>query len=113
MMGHFNLEKLAKFWWQDHCHEHSLNPTTTTWEYIHTQLIKNYQNRTYRIKLLNEFLNCSQGKETLDVFYQKFLKLLKYAPRGMTQEAKVACFVSKANITTRYTSSDTQAYYFC
>ena len=29
------------------------------------------------------------------MFYQKFLKLLKYAPPGMTQEAKVACFVSK------------------
>ena len=29
------------------------------------------------------------------MFYQKFLKLLKYAPPGMTQEAKVSRFVSK------------------
>ena len=35
------------------------------------------------------------GKEALDVFYQKFLKLLKYAPLGMTQEAKVSRFISK------------------
>ena len=48
-----------------------------------------------RIERLNEFLDFSQGKETLDVFYQKFLKLLKYAPPGMTEEAKVARFVSK------------------
>ena len=31
------------------------------------------------------------------MFYQRFLKLLKYAPAGMTQEAKVARFVSKLN----------------
>ncbi|WP_369009027.1 hypothetical protein, partial [Escherichia coli] len=46
---------------------------------------------------LNEFLDCSQGRDALDVFYQRFLKLLKYAPAGMTQEAKVARFVSKLN----------------
>ena len=58
---------------------------------------KNYQSRTYRIERLNEFLDCSQGKDTLDVFYQRFLELLKYAPTGMNQDAKVARFVSKLN----------------
>ena len=97
MMGRFKLEKSAKLWWQDHCRENALDPSVATWEYIKTQLSKNYQSRTYRIERLNEFLDCSQGKDTLEVFYQRFLKLLKYAPAGMTQEAKVARFVSKLN----------------
>ena len=97
MMGRFKLEKSAKLWWQDHCRESALQPANTTWDYISTQLSKNYQSRTYRIERLNEFLNFSQGKDTLDVFYQRFLKLLKYAPTGMNQDAKVARFVSKLN----------------
>ena len=97
MMGRFKLEKSAKLWWQDHCWENALDPTFATWEYIKTQLCKNYQSRTYQIERLNEFLDCSQGKDTLNVLYQRFLKLLKYAPAEMTQEAKVARFVSKLN----------------
>ena len=84
MMGRFKLELSAKLWWQDHCREHALDPAAATWEYIRTQLCRNYQSRTYRIERLNEFLDCSQDKDTLDTFYQKFLKLLKYAPPGMT-----------------------------
>ena len=38
-----------------------------------------------------------QGEDTLDIFYQRFLKLIKYAPVGMDQEAKVARSVSKLN----------------
>ena len=58
MMGCFKLEKSAKLWWQDHCRENALQPANTTWDYISTQLSKNYQSRTYRIERLNEFLNC-------------------------------------------------------
>ena len=72
MMGRFKLEKSAKLWWQDHCRKSALDPANVTWEYIQTQLIKNYQNCTYRIERPNELLDCSQGKEILDVFYQKF-----------------------------------------
>ncbi len=97
MMGRFKLEKSSKLWWQDHCRENGLDPGNATWDYIKTQLSKNYQSRTYCIERLNEFLDCSQGKDTLDIFYQRFLKLLKYAPAGMNQEAKVARFVSKLN----------------
>ena len=53
--------------------------------------------RTYKIKRLNEFLDCSQGKDMLDAFYQKFLKTLKYAPQGMMEDTKVARFSSKLN----------------
>ena len=97
MMGCFKLEKSAKLWWQDHCRETGINPNNATWEYISTQLSKNYQSRTYKIERLNEFLDCMQSKDTLEKFYQRFLKLLKYAPPGMTQEEKVARFVSKLN----------------
>ena len=69
MMGCFKLEKSAKLWWQDHSCESTLDPANATWEYIRTQLIKNYQNCMYRIECLNKFLGYSQGKETLDVFY--------------------------------------------
>ena len=86
MMGRFKLEKSAKLWWQDHCRENHIDPGNATWEYISTQLAKNYQSRTYKIERLNEFLDCTQGKDNLDKFYQRFLKLLKYASPGMTQE---------------------------
>ena len=97
MMGWFKLKKLAKLWWQDHCRQNYLDPNNATWDYISTQLSKSYQTCTYRIERLSEFLDCSQGKDTIDIFYQRFLKLLKYAPLGMSQEAKVARFVSKLN----------------
>ena len=97
MMGRFKLEKSAKLWWKDHCKENALDPDNVTWDYLSTQLAKNYQTRTYRIDKLNEFLDSIQGKDSLDLFYQRFLKQLKYAPIGMNQEAKVARFVSKLN----------------
>ena len=97
MMGRFKLEKSAKLWWKDHCKENVINPTETTWDYLQVQLCKNYQTRSYRIDRLNEFLDCFQGGDTLDVFYQRFLKLLRYAPEGMNQDAKVARFISKLN----------------
>ena len=46
---------------------------------------------------MNEFLDYSQGKDTLEAYYQRFLKLLKYAPQDMNQEVKMARFVSKLN----------------
>ena len=97
MMGRFKLEKSAKLWWQGHCRQNNIDILTVTWDYIEEQLQTNYQSRTYRIERLNEFLDCSQGKDSLDAFYQKFLKLLKYAPQGMTEETKVARFASKLN----------------
>lgn len=86
MMGRFKLEKSAKLWWKDHCKENALDPGNMTWDYLSTQLAKNYQTRTYRIDKLNEFLDSVQGKDSLDLFYQRFLKQLKYAPAGMDQE---------------------------
>ena len=68
-----------------------------TWQYMKEQLQTNYQRHTFQIERLNEFLDCTQGKDTLDTFYQKFLKLLKYAPDGMMEETKVARFMSKHN----------------
>ena len=61
MMGRFKLEKSAKLWWQDHCRENHIDPGNATWEYISTQLAKNYQSHTYKIKRLNKFLNCTQA----------------------------------------------------
>ena len=97
MMGRFKLEKSAKLWWKDHCKERAIDPTNVSWDYLSTQLSKSYQTRTYRVDKINEFLDSVQGKDTLDIFYQRFLKLIKYAPVGMDQEAKVARFVSKLN----------------
>lgn len=47
MMGRFKLEKSAKLWWKDHCKENALHPSNVTWDYLSTQLSKNYQSRTY------------------------------------------------------------------
>ena len=97
MMGRFKLEKSAKLWWKNHCKENAIDPTNVSWDYLSTQLSKSYQTRTYHVDKINEFLDSVQGEDTLDIFYQRFLKLLKYAPAGMDQEAKVARFVSKLN----------------
>ena len=97
MMGHFKLEKSAKLWWKDHCKENALDPGNMTWDYLSTQLAKSYQTCTYHIDRVNGFLDSVQGKDSLDLLYQRFLKLMKYAPVGMDREAKVARFVSKLN----------------
>ena len=49
MMGRFKLEKSTKLWWQDHCRENNLEVIEISWEYLWTQLHRNYQNCTYRI----------------------------------------------------------------
>ena len=88
MMGRFKLEKSAKLWWKDHCKERAIDPANVSWDYLSTQLSKSYQTRTYRVDKINEFLDSVQGGDTLDIFYQRFLKLLKkvctsgHGPRG-------------------------------
>ena len=43
---------------------------------------------------MNDFLDSTQRSMDIETYYQKFLMLIKYAPIGMTQEIKVARFVS-------------------
>ena len=94
----FKLEKSAKLWWKNHSLRTGVDQTTITWEYPKEQLKENYQNCTYQVERLNEFLDCSsQGNWDIRSFYQQFLKLLKYAPTGMLQHTKVAQFVSRLN----------------
>ena len=93
-IARFKLEKTAKRWWKDHCQENHVAPANITWAYIKTQLCKNYQNKTYHSERMNEFLDSNQGTMDLEAYYQHFLTLIKYAPTGMTQEVKVARFVS-------------------
>ena len=82
-MGQFKLEKSGKLWWINHCLENTINPAKITWDYLKTQLQANYHNKTFQLECLNEFLDCSQGAQDLESFYQHFLKLLKYAPASM------------------------------
>ena len=49
------------------------------------------------VERINELLDCCQGNKDLEGYYQHFLTLLKYAPQGMTQEVKVACFITSLN----------------
>ena len=46
MMGRFKLEKSTKLWWQDHCKENNLEAINVNWQYLRTQLQRNYQNCT-------------------------------------------------------------------
>ena len=94
IIARFKLEKTAKRWWKDHCQENHLNAAHTTWPYLKSELIKNYQNKTYHSEKMNDFLDSTQGSMDLEAYYQHFLTLIKYAPTGMTQEVKVARFVS-------------------
>ena len=82
-MGRFKLEKSAKLWWQDHCQENTLEAANVSWEYLRTQLQQNYKNHTYKFENLNKILDFSQGKDNLEAYYKRFLKLLKYAPQDM------------------------------
>ena len=68
-MGRFKLEKSAILLWQHHCQENSLEAINVSWEYLRTQLQRNYQNSTYKIEHLNKFLDCSQGKDNLEAYY--------------------------------------------
>ena len=94
IIARFKLEKTAKRWWRDHCQENLINSSTTTWEYLKSQLIKNYQNKTFHSEKMNDFLDSTQGSMDIEAYYQHFLTLVKYAPAGMTQEVKGARFVS-------------------
>ena len=94
IIASFKLEETSKRWWCDHCKENEIEAANTTWAYLKAQLIKNYQNKTYHSEKMNDFLDSTQGSLDIEAYYQKFLSLIKYAPAGMTQEVKVARFVS-------------------
>lgn len=97
IIAHFKLEKSAKLWWKDHCTESGVDAQNITWPYIKDKLTQNYQNKTYIVEHIIEFLDSRQGNKDLEGYYQHFLTLLKYAPQGMTQEIKVAHFILGLN----------------
>ena len=113
MIARFKLEKSAKLWWKDHCTESGVDAQTTTWPYIKDKLKQNYQNKTYMVERINEFLDCCQGNKDLEGYYQHFLTLLKYAPQGMTQEVKVACFITSLNSPDGYPYASSLIDNFC
>ena len=69
MIERFKLEKYAKLRWKDHCIENSVDAQTTTWAYIKEKLKLNYQNNTYMVEHINEFLDCSQENKDLEGCY--------------------------------------------
>ena len=57
-IGSFKLEKSAKLWWKNHCLENSLTTSNVTWDTLKEALKNNYQNHTYQVERINEFMDC-------------------------------------------------------
>ena len=77
MIAGVKLEKSAKLWWKDYCIENSIDTQIAIWPFIKDKLKKNYQNKTYMVECVNEFLDWHQGTKDLEGYYQHFFDLIK------------------------------------
>ena len=110
MIGSFKLEKSAKLWWKDHCRENNLETTKISWEYLQTQLQRNYQNHTYRIEQLNKFLDCSQGKDNLET---KIFEATQVCATRYDARSESGSFCIKIKVTPQHSSTSIAVDDFC
>ena len=85
IMGKAKLTSSAKLWWKLNCQSQGVAEVTQHWNELKTRLKEQYYPLNFEILKMNEFLACSQKGCTMDLYYEEFVKLPRYAPL-MTKE---------------------------
>ena len=92
IMGRAKLEGSAKLWWKLHCHIQGRSENSMGWEELKQSLKERYLPLNYSTSKMNEFLSSVRRGQTVDVYYEEFVKLSRHASL-MTEEQKLSRFI--------------------
>ena len=82
----------AKPWWKLNCQSRGVDEATQHWQELKAKFKEWYYPLNYKIPKKNEFLVCNQKGHTIELYYEEFVKLSRYAP-FMTKEQKLSRFI--------------------
>ena len=92
IMGRAKLEGPAKLWWKLHCQSQGKTENSVGWEDLKRSLKERYLPLNFSTVKMNEFLSCVRKGRAVDVYYEEFVKLSRYAPL-MTEEQKLSRYI--------------------
>ena len=85
IMGKAKIFGSAKLLWKLNCQLWGVDEATQHLEELKAKLKEQYYPLNYETLKMNEFLSCSQKGRTIELYYEEFVKLSRYAPL-MTKE---------------------------
>ena len=89
IMGRAKLDGSAKLWWKLHCQAQGRAENSMGWNELKDSLKERYLPLNYSTSKMNEFLSCVRNGQTVDIYYEDFVKLSRHAPL-MTEEQKLS-----------------------
>ena len=92
IMGKAKFTGSAKLWWKLNCQSRGVDEATQHWQELKAKLQERYYPLNYETLKMNGFLSCSQKGHTIELYYEDFVKLSRYAPL-MTEEQKLSRFI--------------------
>ena len=92
IMGRAKLEGPAKLWWKLHCQSQGKAENSVGWEDLKKCLKERYLPLNFSTDKMNEFLSYVRKGPAIDVYYEDFVKLSRYAPL-MTEEQNLSKFI--------------------
>ena len=111
IMGKAKLSGSAKLWWKLNCQSRGVDEATQHWQELKATLKERYYPLNYETLKMNEFLSCNQKGRTIELYYEEFVKLSRYAPL-MTKAQKLSKFILglEKNYPTRLMHSNQPIY---
>ena len=91
-MGKAKLSGSAKLWWKLNCQSWGVDDATQPWQELKATLKERYYPLNYETLKMNEFLSCNQKGRTIELYYEEFIKLSRYAPL-ITKAQKLSRFI--------------------
>ena len=85
IMGKAKLSGSAKLCWKLNCQLRGVDEATQHWQELKAKLKEWYYPLNYETFKMNEFLSYNQKRHTIELYYEEFIKLSRYAPL-MTEE---------------------------
>ena len=92
IMGRTKLEGSGKLGWKLHYQIQGRSKNSMGWKELKQSLKERYLPLNYSISKMNEFLSSVRRGQTVDVYYEEFVKLSSYAPL-IIDEQKLSQFI--------------------
>ena len=92
VMGRAKLGGSAKLWWKLSCQSRGVAESVHSWEILKKLLQERYLPLNYATNKMNEFLSYNRKGQTVETYYEGFVKLSRHAPL-MSEEQKLSRFI--------------------
>ena len=92
IMSRAKLTGSAKVWWKLNCQSRGVAEVTQSWEELQLRLKERYWPLNYATTKMNEFLACTRRGRAIDIYYEDFVRLSRYAPL-ISEDQKLSRFV--------------------